>query len=45
MFFSDETIVKPKKNFNLLHLENGEMCLTSLKCLLVYHLNHEEFFL
>ncbi len=43
MFFSEESVVKPRKNFNLLHLENGEMCLSTLKTYLIYNLNHEEF--
>lgn len=43
MFFAEESILKPKKNFNLLHLENGEIFLGSLKVLLITNLNHEEF--
>ena len=42
MFFSEESITKPKKSFNLLHLENGEMCLTNLESYLIYNLNNEE---
>ena len=43
MFFTEESITKPRKNFNLLHLENGEMCLSTVKTYLIYNLNHEEF--
>lgn len=44
MFFGEESIQKPKKNFNLLHLENGEMFLESIKVNLIFSLNHEELF-
>ena len=43
MFFSEDGIKKPKKNFNLLHLGNSEMCIMNIKASLLLGSNIEEY--
>jgi len=42
MFYSTTSIKKPKKQFNLLHLETNEIFFLSLKASIVVATKHEE---